>query len=56
MISVKKLLAMLMTMAIAVVLGLGTVGCSKKEEKEDRYEDNHRDQGQGKDGNEDRKE
>jgi hypothetical protein len=32
MISVKKLLAVLMTMAVAVILGMGNVGCSKKDE------------------------
>jgi type IV secretory pathway VirB10-like protein len=31
--SVKKLIAILMTMAFAVTLGLGAVGCTKKEEK-----------------------
>jgi len=36
MISVKKLLAVLMTMAIAVVLGMGTVGCSKKDGDKDK--------------------
>ena len=33
MISVKKLLASLLTVAIAVVMSMGTVGCQKKEEK-----------------------
>jgi hypothetical protein len=35
MFAVKKLFAMLMTMAVAVILGMGTVGCSKKEEKKE---------------------
>ena len=29
----KQLLASMLTVALAVVLGLGAVGCSKKEEK-----------------------
>jgi hypothetical protein len=33
MISVKKLLAILMSLGIAVVLGMGSTGCTKKEEK-----------------------